>query len=188
MQIFIEFRMTSILPAGLAAGIKKDHMENSIRWKEKPAFMFEAYEFEDAVFDIYPVGTYESVTSDHIIKTLIVKAVYRKDPTVEIFTQVGGFEPVEDSSSNIIYDIPLHITTIMQEQDHSFYGIDNISPMEGGIRAALDGFTPWAGDPDQALAEAKIEYNVVHNLYKYIPFVCKDYGTTTTETTSCGIG
>ncbi len=193
MEIYLEFRITSITEEGTNAGLVQQDKENSIRWKKRPVFDMLLHEIEKAIYDIYLVGVYTDPDTNINLQTLIVEAVYRADPTIKIITQIGGFVPVVDSTGNTIVDIPLHITTEMSELPEMFplvYGIDNIGPMEGGIRAAEFDYSMVIGDPIY-IAEAILEYNVVQNLYEYIPFYCnQDFAETDSGskmlTTKCG--
>jgi hypothetical protein len=173
LGLFLEFRMKQITDAGKNAGIKVKHKRNMIRWKLRSSFLFSIHEMEGSVYDIYPVGIYQDPDTDINLRTLIVKAVYRNDPTVEIYTQIGGFVP-RVSSTGLITEIPLHVTTNMEELNPFEETIDNIGPMEGGIQAELNGYSAWTG-PTDALAEAVLEINVVHEPYHYIPFQCPKY-------------
>ncbi len=189
MDIYLEFRKTSITDNGANAGLTREMIENSIRWKLRPSFFLPPHETEGAVYDIYPIGIYNDPDPLIFLTALIVKAVYREDPNIEIVTQEGGFVPVESTSGNIILDIPLHITIEMTKNQASInlpvWGINNISPMEGGIRAELNGYQPWTGDPG-IIATARLEQNTVHHLYEYIPFYCNpDFAITTTKTLNC---
>ncbi len=170
MEIYLEFRMTKITKAGYTAGIEDQDTENSIRWKKRTAMFPTLPESEGAIFDIYSIGTYVDPDPDLFLTSLLVKAVYREDPTIEIYTQIGGFVP-----RNNIYDIPLHITTVMAERKASINnpveGIDHMSPMEGGIRPAENPSIQTIEDP-VLIATARLEYNCVQELYKYIKPVC----------------
>ncbi len=177
MYIYLEFRITKLTEAGVTAGLELKDKMDSIRWKEKPMFMLATHELEGAVYDIYPVGVYQDPNTDLNLRTLIVKAVYKKDPNIVFYNQIGGFVPREDETNDTVIDtIPLHITTDIYETNPYQEYIDNIGPMEGGIRAEINGYLPWMGS-NEPIAETVIENNVVHNLYEYIPFKCPVYET-----------
>jgi hypothetical protein len=177
MEIYLEFRMKDILPNGINVGLTQKHLENSIRWKKRNTLLLDEHTIDGAAYDIYPIGVYQDPDPEINLRTLIVEAVYRSDPTFKVTEQIGGFEPREYSNgSGFIIKIPLHITVDIQELNPLEEYIDNIGPMEGGLRAEDNGWLPWVGDSDP-IVTAVIESNVVHRLYKFIPFACPTYIT-----------
>ncbi len=180
MEIYLEFRMTNIESNGFNMGVDQEDKKNSIRWKLKPLFDTMDFEREGAVYDIYPVGTYQAPIANTNLRTIIVKAVHRDSRQI-VTTQKGGFIP-RDTGAGIIYDIPLHITTDMEMLIPAppMEGIDNIGPMEGGILAEVDGYLPWIGD-QSIIATAVLEHNAVKTLYEYIPFYCNSTEVDTTK-------
>ncbi len=187
MDIYLELRITAITQAGIDLDLTEENKKNSVRWKKKPVFCALNIEKEGTLFDLYPVGVYQDPNAEINLRAVIVKAVLsgeipNDDNSITI--QIGGFVPRGN-----IKDIPLHITTDMEELDINHtrmnplvdpmgnliiikkVGIDNINPMEAGIRAELNGYLPWIGNQD-IIATAVLEHNVVNTLYDYKEFKC----------------
>ncbi len=191
LDVYLEFRITRVTDDGRGVGVNEKDKENSIRWKKLPIFGIEMHEMEGNKYDIFLVGTYDNNNTDIALTSLIVKAVSVLDPSIIIYTQIGGIVPVVDpNTGDLIEDIPLHITTEMVDLFASIYpppewGVDNRGPMEGGIRPQIEGYLPA---DELKIAEAVIEYNVVHHLYEYIPFTCNpDFAEfDLTATSTCG--
>ncbi len=171
MDIYLEFRIQTIENNGYNFNLSEKNKVDSVRWKKNPLFFAQEYEKEGSIFDLYPIGTYKDLDPDIDLQAIIIKAVFRNDPTKEFITQIGGFVPREDSGT-LVTDIPLHLTTFIEELSPPAKGIDNLGPMEAGIRSQINGYTPWTGNPD-AIATAILEYNAVKTLYEVIEPQCK---------------
>ncbi len=174
MDIYLELRVKSITAEGTTAGLTQEHKKDSIRWKILPLAYPVVHELEGAPYNIYLEGVYEDPRPNINFKTLVVKAEYV--PNNLVSTQIGGFVPRE-TDQGTIYNIPLHITTVMEQDSEE--GIDGIGPMEGGIQAQLCINDPatypnYTEDLNKPLiATAILEHNMVHELYDYIETECR---------------
>jgi len=177
MEIYLEFRIDEITTEGYANGLLDKHKNNSIRWKLRPSLALTQDELEGAKYNIYLDGIYEDLDNpdvpgddDIMLKALIVKAEYQPDISVIHDTQIGGFIP-----RGTIENIPMHITINMLQRTAGIIKeyIDGMGPMEAGIRAKENGWSPTGLI---LIATAILEENTTHGelLYDYIPTSCKE--------------
>ncbi len=177
MDIFLEFRIQDITPDGILIGLSEEHKVNSVRWKTKPLVSSKIQELENIQYNLYIEGIYTDPDPDIKLVTLAVRAEYQSDPSYTVNKQIGGFVPRDG-----IENIPLHITINMEQvvEDGYKMGIDNIGPMEGGIRMQesinnnTGDYIPYQDGP--LIATANLEYNIIYTWYKFIENECNGEG------------